>query len=355
MEGGAGSWAEPKATGMDSDWLGRLVDRHAAARALCAAMVRYARGRGSEAFVASPPHAVPDKPAAWLFRVVRNGASMPPTARRRRRHESEAAARRPAGSRPSTTEQRLRRARPRDGRGELRSLPLEQREVIVAHLWGGLYFPKDRGSSPAARRALRTGSIPRVYPRCENGWGSHVAKFVRSELNDIESAVGILVPVSSRLIGTSLMFDAGAACAPDRGAAGFGPRSRRRLRSPWYPSRWSSTVRPRSLAVVDGPGTGAVASRCCPRLGPPPPDAPTRRRLAGAVLSGRVLIRGTTRWLPCRRRLGLSTNAGTRAPARARRIARARPPLSRRRRIDSGDTPVPVGRFPAPARAREAP
>jgi len=61
---------------MDHDWLGRLVDRHAAALEL------YARqwcdtpeDVVQEAFLKlASQRSLPDKPAAWLFRVVRNGA-----------------------------------------------------------------------------------------------------------------------------------------------------------------------------------------------------------------------------------------------------------------------------------------
>ena len=61
---------------MDHDWLGRLVDRHAAALEL------YARqwcdtpeDVVQEAFLKlAGQRPLPDKPAAWLFRVVRNGA-----------------------------------------------------------------------------------------------------------------------------------------------------------------------------------------------------------------------------------------------------------------------------------------
>jgi len=69
--------------------------------------------------------------------VVRNGAiSAARSAQRRRRHEFAAASRSPAWFQPDD-------AAILDGNTAahaLSGLPLEQREVIVAHLWGGLTF-----------------------------------------------------------------------------------------------------------------------------------------------------------------------------------------------------------------------
>jgi RNA polymerase sigma-70 factor (ECF subfamily) len=128
---------------MDHECLGRLVDRHAAALEL------YARqwcdtpeDVVQEAFLKLALERVPpDNPAAWLFRVVRNGAlNAAIAARRRRRHEAKAVCAelswleaRPAAAEAGSIDPEMASA-------ELRSLPLEQREVIVAHLWGGLTF-----------------------------------------------------------------------------------------------------------------------------------------------------------------------------------------------------------------------
>ena len=129
---------------MDSDWLGGLVDRYAAALELYARQWCDApEDVVQEAFlklVAQRP--LPDQPAAWLFRVVRNGAiNAAVAARRRRRHEAEAAAEAAIWFRDRSRSIRGRgRLMPRRPRPALQSLPLEQREVIVAHLWGGLTF-----------------------------------------------------------------------------------------------------------------------------------------------------------------------------------------------------------------------
>lgn len=119
--------------------LGRLIDRHAAAlelyaSQLCAcpedvvqdALVQLARRREA-----------PDQPLGWLYRAVRHGAINAERSRKRRkRHEAEAAFRRPdaivALGPDSPDTQSVAAA--------LESLSGEQREVVVAHVWGGLTF-----------------------------------------------------------------------------------------------------------------------------------------------------------------------------------------------------------------------
>jgi RNA polymerase sigma-70 factor (ECF subfamily) len=81
----------------------------------------------------TPPRNV----ASWLYHVVRNGALTAARAAKRRRHYESAAA-------TNATSWFL----PSDFAGldaeaataALAALPLEQRETIVAHLWGGLTF-----------------------------------------------------------------------------------------------------------------------------------------------------------------------------------------------------------------------
>jgi RNA polymerase sigma-70 factor (ECF subfamily) len=124
---------------MGPDLLGRLVDAHAAA------LVLYARQWCAtpedivqEAFVklvAQRP--TPLEPVAWLYRVVRNQAiSAARSSRRRQRHETAAAAQTPAWFQPPETSGLDVEA----VTAALESVPLEQREVIVAHLWGGQTF-----------------------------------------------------------------------------------------------------------------------------------------------------------------------------------------------------------------------
>ena len=124
---------------MGPDLLGRLVDDHAAALVLyarqwCAAPEDVVQEAFLKLIVQKPP---PAEPVPWLFTVVRNAAiSVARSARRRQRHETEAASRVPAWFVPT------------EGAGldaaaataALQGLSEERREIIVAHLWGGLTF-----------------------------------------------------------------------------------------------------------------------------------------------------------------------------------------------------------------------
>jgi RNA polymerase sigma factor (sigma-70 family) len=124
---------------MGPELLGRLVDRHAAALVLyarqwCAAPEDVVQEAFLKLVAQRPP---PDNPVPWLYRVVRNAALGAARAERRRRFHEEAAAQQvPAwfvNPEPEGLDVRAVTA-------GLQALPPEQREVIVAHLWGGLTF-----------------------------------------------------------------------------------------------------------------------------------------------------------------------------------------------------------------------
>ncbi len=124
--------------GVSPELLGQLVDDHAGALVLyarqwCAAPEDVVQ----EAFVKLVRQgSVPAKPLAWLYRVVRNGAiSAARSTRRRRHHESVAAARMPPWFIAESSGLDAEAAT-----AALHELPVEQREIIVAHLWGGLNF-----------------------------------------------------------------------------------------------------------------------------------------------------------------------------------------------------------------------
>jgi RNA polymerase sigma-70 factor (ECF subfamily) len=119
--------------------LGRWLDEHGRALVLFARQwCHSADDVVQEAFVrlARQP-AAPENVAGWLYRVVRNGAiSAARSEGRRRRHEAAAG---------SETRSWFisKRETALDGEAAARALvrlPLEEREVIVAHLWGGLTF-----------------------------------------------------------------------------------------------------------------------------------------------------------------------------------------------------------------------
>ena len=119
--------------------LGQILDEHAAALELYArqwcdvpqdvvqeSLLQLARQKQT------PRPVLP-----WLYRVVRNRAiSAGRSARRRKHHESQAAARVQPWLVPSPGTRHDAQVLS----AALAQLPLEQREPIVAHLWGGLSF-----------------------------------------------------------------------------------------------------------------------------------------------------------------------------------------------------------------------
>jgi RNA polymerase sigma-70 factor (ECF subfamily) len=129
---------------MDPTLLGRLIDQHAAAlilyaRQWCAAPEDVVQDAFLKLVVQSRP---PEQVVPWLFRVVRNRAiSVARSERRRQRHEAFAAAR----TAPWFVADPGRQLDIQTLRAALGELPLEQREVIVAHLWGGLTFEQVAG------------------------------------------------------------------------------------------------------------------------------------------------------------------------------------------------------------------
>lgn len=123
---------------MDARRLTELIDAHASA------LVLYARQ-----WCATPEDAVqdafcklassrvwPDDPPAWLFRVVRNAAIDAGRSDRRRQNREAIAAR------PERwfVEPAIEGLDAGMAVAALEDLPAEQREVIVARLWGGLTF-----------------------------------------------------------------------------------------------------------------------------------------------------------------------------------------------------------------------
>ena len=124
---------------MGPERLGQLVDE------LAGALTLYARQWCAspedvvqEAFVRlASQRQPPDNLKAWLYTVVRHAAiSAGRSERRRRQHETAAAASRPTWFEPADNA-RLDAAAVT---GALETLPGEQREALVAHVWGGLTF-----------------------------------------------------------------------------------------------------------------------------------------------------------------------------------------------------------------------
>jgi RNA polymerase sigma-70 factor (ECF subfamily) len=158
---------------MSPEVLSQVVGAHAAALVLfarqwCAAPEDVVQ----EAFVKlAAQRPAPDNPLAWLYHVVRNGARSAARAQRRRLHHESAAAQ---------TCNWFQAAPDADLDAEivtaaLQRLPVEQREVVVAHLWGGLTFEQigewaGVSSSTAHRRYVTAlGSLrERLRVPCPN-------------------------------------------------------------------------------------------------------------------------------------------------------------------------------------------
>jgi RNA polymerase sigma factor (sigma-70 family) len=147
-------------TVMGPELLGRLFDRHAAVLELYARQwCECAEDVVQEAFIELVcQFPSPTDPAAWLYRVVRNKAiDALRSLRRRKRHETEAVDGRTMrfDSSPADLIDACAAA------VALESLPIEQREVVVARIWGGLSFQQIGqlvgASDSAAHRRYEAG------------------------------------------------------------------------------------------------------------------------------------------------------------------------------------------------------
>jgi len=122
--------------GVDAQLLAELVDRHGAPLVLFASQrCRAPDDVVQQAFVElAACRTVPANPAAWLFAVVRRRAiSRARAERSRARHEQEAGQRWFEQSR--TREQEAATAAEM-----LAELPISEREIVVAYLYGRLTF-----------------------------------------------------------------------------------------------------------------------------------------------------------------------------------------------------------------------
>ena len=119
--------------------LGRCFDRHAGvlvllARQWCGTPEDVVQEAFLKLSAATP---IPNHPAAWLFRVVRNAAiSAGRSERRRGKHESNRSQSHPDWF----VHDPALRLDADAAVAAMQQLPMEEREVMIAHLWGGLTF-----------------------------------------------------------------------------------------------------------------------------------------------------------------------------------------------------------------------
>jgi RNA polymerase sigma-70 factor (ECF subfamily) len=157
---------------MSPEEFGRLVDEQATplalyARQWCGAPEDIVQEAFLKLVVQKP---LPEKPVAWLYRVVRNEAlNASRSSRRRRQHEVQAGTRKSAWFLPT------------EGIGmdadaatqALELLPLEQRETIVAYLWGRLTFEEIgalTGTSSSTAHRWYLAGLATLRERLELPW-----------------------------------------------------------------------------------------------------------------------------------------------------------------------------------------
>jgi RNA polymerase sigma-70 factor (ECF subfamily) len=120
----------------DADLLARLLDQHGGALALYAAQwTDSADDCVQEALVELARQTeAPENTVGWLYRVVKNRALNAARGHNRRRErEAEAWRRRLVGEGPADSDRA-------DLLEAVERLPVEQRELIVLRVWGGLSF-----------------------------------------------------------------------------------------------------------------------------------------------------------------------------------------------------------------------
>jgi RNA polymerase sigma factor (sigma-70 family) len=123
--------------------MAEIVDAHADALLLFARQWSHASAEDvvQEAFLQLVRHVKANDPpqnvVAWLYRVIRNELITRHDGRRRSRaREQRVASERPGWFEPSV-DTRLDAIRAAQ---QLETLPIEQRETVVARIWGGLSF-----------------------------------------------------------------------------------------------------------------------------------------------------------------------------------------------------------------------
>jgi RNA polymerase sigma-70 factor (ECF subfamily) len=122
---------------MEAKEFAALVDQHAARLMLFARQwCHVPEDAVQEAFLKLARLAVPpDDPLAWLYRATRNAAIDAGKSQRRRERREQASARR-----DWFVQGEVDGLSAEEAVAALERLPAEQREVIVARLWGGLSF-----------------------------------------------------------------------------------------------------------------------------------------------------------------------------------------------------------------------
>ena len=120
--------------------IAELFDRHAGALELYASTwTNHAADCVQEAFIAlAAEPTIPERPAAWLFTVVRNLALNSLRSNKRRRKHESSVADRPPNLPPDPADVAAQTDRELFVKTQLQQLPVAERELIVARIWGGM-------------------------------------------------------------------------------------------------------------------------------------------------------------------------------------------------------------------------
>jgi RNA polymerase sigma factor (sigma-70 family) len=115
-------------------------------------------------------NAAPDNPVGWIYRVVRNRAINASKSRGRKARREAAAA---AGGEPWFETAEGDRIDARAAAEALRDIPEDQRETIIARLWGGLSFDEisqlTGGSISTVHRCYQRG-LTALRERLDGSW-----------------------------------------------------------------------------------------------------------------------------------------------------------------------------------------
>ena len=158
-----------------SRWLAALLDQHGGALALYAAQwTSAADDCVQEALVElASRQPKPDRPVAWLYRVVKRRALNHARSERRRAHREQIA-----------WHERLQQSHSADVRRELLdsvdALPSELREIVVLKTWGGLTF-EDISQAIGSSSSTVQRHYVKALQRLRELWSSSCPKMTKSK------------------------------------------------------------------------------------------------------------------------------------------------------------------------------
>jgi RNA polymerase sigma factor (sigma-70 family) len=162
-----------------ADELAKLWKEHAAALALvCRMRSSHAEDCVQEAFIRlATQDPVPDDPVAWLARVARNAAISRARSENRRRKREEQSAENRGPWFDNATDASYESITSEEAQAALAQLDEATREIVVAHLWGGLTFRQIAeafGVSHSSAHRAYTTAMEQLRRRLSSHVDNHV-------------------------------------------------------------------------------------------------------------------------------------------------------------------------------------